>query len=169
MNFWPVVNSLSQWVLIPVGNLTSGKKDCLIKFLLLLVEVGRADLDAIIKYRDQLWAEGRALFLQKGILYQEAETLGTKEHGKYMLKDPWQDAVEEWLKEPDMLTEEKQVNKPYLKTGDVLRGALKMEPKNIKRSDEMRMAKILKAIGYERKVVREGKKLLKVYMKNLAT
>lgn len=129
------------------------------------VRVGLADLANIIKYREQFWAEGRELFKKHGILYKQAEELGAAEHDQYMLKDPWEDAVLKWLIEPDMLTDEKPIDKPYLRSGDVLQHALKIEPRNIKRGDEMRIGKTLAALGYVRKVVRNGDKTQKAFVK----
>lgn len=133
------------------------------------VKVNDVNVSGIKENIDLLWAEAKQLFLKTGIQYQVAEKLSVVEHEKYMIKDAWEDAVNRWLNEPDMLTNEKPIDKPYLKNSDVLKEALKMEPKNIKKSDEMRMSKTLKVLGYERKLIRDGSRVLKAFIKKTET
>ena len=111
--------------------------------------VGAVDVSGIETARNQLWAEGLSIFTANGIDWS-AETLATDMHQKHMVKDSWADAIEGWLStpdEPDGLTPEHDA----IKLSDVLRFALGFDIKQIKRSDEMRVASILRAMGYAKK------------------
>lgn len=59
------------------------------------------DIDYLIEHRDQLWAEAREMFLHGGIRWQDAEQLAKAEHHHAVLRDPWCDAVERWLRGTD--------------------------------------------------------------------
>ena len=58
----------------------------------------RQDLEAIARDRDQLWAEGRDLFLLLGdVDWREVQQLVLDEHPKFDEDDPWDDTVFQWL------------------------------------------------------------------------
>lgn len=111
--------------------------------------VGRVDVDAIVRDRLQLWAEGRARFLTSGVDYQEAETLAIEVHKDHMMHDSWEEVVREWLDRPDELTGIKPRTRKFLPTHEVLMGALRFEPKAIKRADEMRIGGVMRTLGYK--------------------
>lgn len=118
-----------------------------------------ADVEAIAADREQLWAEGAALFLAGGIEYQDAEELAKLEHDKYRLADEWESVVAAWLDAPDDLDGNiVPGDQEYLTTHDVLSGAMGKDAKNCTRADEMRIGDILRTLGYERKQLRrEGR------------
>jgi Virulence-associated protein E/Bifunctional DNA primase/polymerase, N-terminal len=60
-------------------------------------DCGMCDTDAIARDRDQLWAEGRAVFLQSGIQHVEAERLANAEHGGFAAHDDWDVVIAKWL------------------------------------------------------------------------
>lgn len=125
------------------------------------VRVSNVDFEAIKNDRLQLWAEAKELFGLYGIKFKDAERLATAEHEQYMIKDAWQDAVSKWLYQPDPFAEiEKPIDRQYLRSADVLTGALGFESKNIGRREEMRIGKTLQSLGYkkERRLVK-GKNL----------
>lgn len=55
----------------------------------------------------QFWAEARELFTKTGIQFKEAEQLANQVHEKYFIKDAWQEIIERWLDEPDLMTGQK--------------------------------------------------------------
>jgi predicted P-loop ATPase len=118
------------------------------------VAVTQADVDAIKRDRLQLWAEGRAMYDLVGIDYNDAEQLAGAVHDDHTIRDSWEEAVNQWLDEPDSLTGETPRTSKFLRIGDVLKGALGYEPKHVGRREEMRGAAVLRALGYERKKVR---------------
>lgn len=115
------------------------------------VTVAQADVDAIKRDRLQLWAEGRAMYDLVGIDYQDAEQLAGAVHDDHTIRDSWEEAVNQWLDEPDSLTGEYPRTRNFLRVGDVLKGALGYEAKHINRRDEIRAGAVLRALGYARK------------------
>jgi predicted P-loop ATPase len=118
------------------------------------VRVGQADVEAIRRDRLQLWAEGAVLYEQSGIDFKDAESLARGVHAEHTMTDPWAEDVGRWLDEPDVLTGELPRTREFLRVGDVLRGAVKMEAKHVKKYEEMRMGNVLRAFGYANKRIR---------------
>jgi len=126
---------------------------------------GKVDVAAIVRDRLQLWAEGKARFLANGIEYKEAENLGVEVHGQHMISDIWETVVDNWLHEPDLLTGEKPIDSPFLTSHEVLVSALKFDDKHINRKEQIRVGNILKALGFDNKLVRKGGKVLRAWAK----
>lgn len=118
------------------------------------VRVHQADVDAIRRDRLQLWAEGRAMYDLIGIDYQDAEQLAGDIHDDHTIRDSWEDAINQWLDEPDPLTGDAPRARKFLRIGDVLKGALGYEPKHVSRREEIRAGAVLRVLGYARKKVR---------------
>jgi predicted P-loop ATPase len=121
------------------------------------VRVGKVDLDAINRDRDQLWAEGVALFLTAGVAFKAAESLAESVHEEHVITDPWAEVVSEWLDTVDPITGEIPRMCKFLQTANVLRDAVGIDAKGIGKPQEMRIAAVLKQIGYSRKKLRVGK------------
>ncbi len=114
------------------------------------VRVGRADIEAIKRDREQLWAEGRTLFVQDGVAYEAAERLAPAVHADHTIGDPWEEVVSKWLDTEDTLGGGTPRDREFLRVGDVLLGALRADIRNIRKADEMRACKVLQACGYTR-------------------
>lgn len=110
---------------------------------------GLVDVDAIIRDREQLWAEGLFYWRQFGVMWREAEHLAKMEHGEFAVEDPWAEVVWRWLREPD-LDGSKPLDRKNLTARDVLVEALGQDDARINKSLEMRAAKVLGAIGMHR-------------------
>ena len=119
--------------------------------------VEATDSAAIERDRDQLWAQGREIFTLLGVCYQGVEPLSLAAHAEHTIADSWSDAIELWLHQPDALTGSAPVSRPYQRVGEVLKGALRFEDKQIGRREEMRAGGILRKLGYIRKKIRVGK------------
>lgn len=118
------------------------------------VRVNQVDVPGIREVRLQLWAEARELFARAGIQFRQAETLAVEVHEDHMIHDSWQDTVNTWLDEPDVLTHEIPRERKFLRVRDVLVEALRFDERNITRREEMRMGAIFSALGYSRKKIR---------------
>jgi predicted P-loop ATPase len=118
------------------------------------VRVGLVDVDAITRDCAQLWAEARETWLLLGVDYHEAETLAMGEHGQYIVSDAWEPVVRAWLDTPDDMTEQKPADRNFLLVHEVLEGALRLDAKNCKKFEEMRIGAVLRALGYIRKKLR---------------
>lgn len=118
------------------------------------VQVGKCNPGAVARDREQLWAEAREMYLREGIAYHDAENLAREEHGRYKVHDSWADAIHRWLdEEPRTLSGEAQEpgrrrDRPFT-TGDVMSGALSIGPAGQRQAEQQRVAKILRASGFE--------------------
>lgn len=116
------------------------------------VRVSKVDVAAIERERDQLWAEGHALWMAEGIAWEEAERLALAEHAEFKVRDPWGEHVRRWLASVDDDldgTQERRDARPFLAV-DVLVGALGFERRQVGKREEMRIGKVLQALGYQR-------------------
>lgn len=118
------------------------------------VQVSQADVAAIRRDRVQLWAEGRVMYDLVGIDYQDAEGLAGAIHDDHTIRDSWEDAINQWLDEPDPLTGDAPRTRKFLRIGDVLKGALGYEAKHVSRREELRAGAVIRTLGYARKKVR---------------
>lgn len=123
----------------------------------------QVDTDRLAAVRNQLWAEGREIFLQGGVDWYEAERLARAQHGQWKADDGWRAAIVRWLDCPDMSSTTPR-DRPHLTLLDVAEGGLGMPAKNMKWSDQRRIAKILKDEGYESEQRRVGGKPAKVWV-----
>jgi len=117
---------------------------------------GEADVEGITRDRDQLWAEALVLFTAGGVEWREAQALAEGVHDDYRVTDTWEDAIEKWLETPDL--DGTLPGAEGFKTHDVLTQALYYREHAIKRADETRVAKVLRALGFCQKVQKEGSK-----------
>lgn len=118
------------------------------------VRVTAVDSDAIVRDRLQLWAEGRVMFERDGIEFREAEELARDVHDEHMVKDAWLDVVRDWLDDEDPLTGDKPLTRKFLRVHEVLDEALHIDIRNVQRREELRVAAILRTLGYSRKKVK---------------
>ncbi len=127
-------------------------------------DVGVCAPDELQADRDQLWAEGLAIFNSGGIRWQDAERLARLEHDKFVVRDVWEEHVALWLQEVEPLTEVKN-NDTKFSAVDVLTKALKMDARALTQGHKDRMARVLKELGYtaERATVKGDRK--RVYVK----
>lgn len=121
------------------------------------VHVTKADVEGIAVARDQLWAEGAALFNQHGVMWQQAERLAPVEHDKYTMEDSWESAVATWLEGVDEFGEDGlQWKNRVFTTSDVMAGALRLSAKEQDRLAQKRVAAILRTFGFVQKTTRIG-------------
>lgn len=117
---------------------------------------GPIALAAIERDRDQLWAEGAALFTVEGVKWQVAEREAEAVSEEFTEHDAWEDTVREWLRTPDDISGERPADRKWLRTTDVFSEVLQIELKNVRRAEEMRLGAIFRRLGLERKKVRDG-------------
>lgn len=108
--------------------------------------------------RIQLWAEAVAVFKRDGIAWENAETLAKSILGDYEAKDEvWMSCVAEWLEQPqdqyDMTADstKKNYERVPLTSKDILIDAIGFKATQVKRGDEMKVATIMKKLGYKNK------------------
>jgi len=125
-------------------------------------KVTQCDPLAMARDRGQLWAEGHAIYLKSGVVWQEAESLAKAEHRKFEVHDPWEEIVTRWIESPDDLTGAKPGD-GVLTAGDALRGAIGMPPDRITHAAKERMSTVFKALGFESCKVRVAGKQARGY------
>ena len=89
-------------------------------------ECGMCDTDAIERDRDQLWAEGRDLFLAGGVRHREAERLANAEHGDFAAHDDWDAVIQRWLSTPEF-DGGTPAGREFLSGGEILLDAIKLQ------------------------------------------
>jgi predicted P-loop ATPase len=130
------------------------------------VRVGQANREAIEADRNQLWAEGIALFEGNGgeVLWREAYELAKPEHAQFKATDPWTDIVRDWLAEREVDGDEPRGARP-VRAVDVLISGLSLNRRDVKRADEMRLGKVLRGLGYRKEQARVGGESRKVWIR----
>jgi hypothetical protein len=115
-----------------------------------------ADPDAIKRDVCQLWAEGRALFKEHGVMWQDAEALGRSVQEKQRMISPFEEAINLWLHSPDIDAPESEAGRlngerPILTNQNILEGALRIPLDRVKGFNEIRqIEKIMPLLFYRR-------------------
>lgn len=130
------------------------------------IRVGKVDVAAIERDRDQLWAEGIELFKREGVQWRNAQTLAKDEHANYKVHDTWESAISDWLNNNEMDVPEgvRRGDRPF-KLQDVMKSALQMNVQNIARRDELRAGRVLRSLGFEKRMVRDGTQFFKGWVR----
>jgi putative DNA primase/helicase len=137
------------------------------------IRCGSINLNALSRDRDQLWAEAVARYRDGTIWWlNEADLIAdakTEQDRRYQ-SDAWDERIDRWLVyERQRLNHghgnyddwrEEEVERPNplcdVSVGEILEGALGIEPARWTRSDQMRVTACLKARGWERYQARIG-------------
>ena len=125
---------------------------------------GGVDIAGLLADRDQLWAEGLVIYRAGGVAWREAQELAKLEHDGFRVRDPWEADIGAWLDEPDTLTGDAPRARSFLQIGDVLASALRIEPRSVSKREEMRVGRALKALGYERTLMRVSGRPQRVWL-----
>ncbi len=107
------------------------------------------DTDRIANDRSQLWAEARELFKRGGVVWSAASALAPEVQSAHIVGDAWEDAISKWLRETD-ITGDAPAAREFLRTSEIASGALGLDMRHISKREEMRIARALRALGYER-------------------
>lgn len=137
------------------------------------IRCGTIDIDALVRDRDQLWAEAVARYRDGAIWWLEEpgliEAAKTEQDQRYH-SDAWDARIDRWL-----VYERRRVNRGYVgyddwqdeeigraaplndvSIGEILEGALGIEAARWTRADQMRVAAYLKARNWVRYQARIG-------------
>jgi hypothetical protein len=126
------------------------------------VEVDVSDVERIKTDRLQLWAEAAVLWAAGGIAWREAEELAPAVHQKHVVSDSWEALISRWLDDPDELGREPRRARPF-NTSEVMGGALSMSPSQMTRANEMRVAKVLRSMGFDQGITKNKGKSVRVW------
>ena len=84
-----------------------------------------------------------------GIHWQDAERLARAEHARYFMHDSWEDTIVKHLHRDDGFDGAEPGGCGSTSVREILVGPLEFQDKHIKRADQMRVASILRKLGYE--------------------
>lgn len=141
------------------------------------VDVTRVEVELIERDRDQLWAEGVALWRAGGVAWQEAQALAPEVHTKYKVHDEWSEMIAAWLaEEPSVVGagfpgSEVQTGRPRAEDPftlhDVATRALKIQADKLDPKTQKRIAKLLRGLNYKTSTVRRDGNVLRRWIHNL--
>jgi hypothetical protein len=118
------------------------------------IHVGTTDLAAINRDRDQMWAEARERFLKNGVEFAKADKLARKARGEATEEDAWLEPVLNWLLASDLSDDDDGVLtarwEREVTHSDISMGALGMPAQKMGRSDQMRVASVMRELGFSR-------------------
>lgn len=121
-------------------------------------------IEAIKADQEQLWAEAAARFTEGGVQWSEAQQLAEAVHEEHTITDPWEEAVVRWLDEPCTMEDGALQNRDTLfKMNALLQEGLGMNVQQLARKDELRVARILRGLGFEKARVWDGPHRVKVW------
>lgn len=119
------------------------------------LHITKADVEGIVAAREQLWAEGAALFKKNGVMWRDAEVLAVEQHDDYTMEDVWETSIARWLNgEDDFGVGGLMWSQRAFTTLDVLSGALRLNAKEHDRLAQKRVSAILRSFGYVQKTTR---------------
>lgn len=116
------------------------------RFLPLRVD-GFVDVEAIVRDREQLWAEAAAVFSdgwalgEHGVQWEKAERLARDVHAEFAVTDPWDEFFHRWLKERET------PDAPFTAV-EALQGSVALSANQINHAHKKRAAAILKRFGF---------------------
>ncbi len=135
------------------------------------MRVGAVDVEALERDRDQLWAEGIAMWREGGIRWQAAETLARDEHAEFKVGDEWTQIVADWLEQPcntvgspggSQFQAGCRKDHP-IRIADVLVYGLRVPVERVSQAYKLRVAKILTSLNYRCHVEKNNGRSEKVY------
>lgn len=128
------------------------------------IKVGAGRPEAILRDREQLWAEGLAMWINGGIRWEQFEMLAKGEHAQYMISDSWEDKILDWLKTPDGLSGSIPELRDYVTTQEIAAEALHIPVGLLKKADGHRIAAAMRAINYKYVTRRVKNRMTRVWV-----
>lgn len=126
-------------------------------------EVTAVDVKGIERDRAQLWAEGLALWRDGGVRWKAAEDLARGEHAAYRITDPWDERIAHWLDDADLAGETPRTS-GKTRTADVLSGPIGLDLRHVGKREEIRVGKIMRALGMISEIRRVDGKPTRVWV-----
>ena len=135
------------------------------------LHTGLVDVDALVKDRDQLWAEGIARWRAAGVApWMVLETLARDQHQEFKVTDAWEGPIRSWLSLNGMDGAEGPTRgEEGVTVTEVLTSAIGMPLQKITRSEQMRCANVLTGFGgVKRQETKGGVRAWRWYLHHLS-
>lgn len=117
----------------------------------------KANIDYIEQFREQLFGEAVWEY-QKGYQYWNIDEKQAKEVQENARRhDEWEQIVADWIT---------RNNITKTTVAEIAEKVLSIPPKDLDKSKQMRIAECLTVLGFMKKTVREGSKVLKIWLSN---
>lgn len=131
------------------------------------VQVGEVqDIEGIVRDREQLWSEAVALFVEGGIRWAAAQKNARGEHHQYAVGDIWEEPVLRYLFD-EGVDGVAPIQKSWITTWEVLRDGLHHDSKQASQFAAIRVAGILRRLGFIEQHVRQNKKQFRAWVQDL--
>ena len=130
------------------------------------LKVRRADVKWVKENRDQIFAEGVYRFKNgtaKPYIETEELKLQYQEAAQFVETEAWEDKVAAWLEGRNEFGESGE--KDSVTTGEIAINVLGMAPATVGRGMQMRIAAVLRKLGWDRKTVWEEGRPVKKFFK----
>jgi len=105
--------------------------------------------DLVARDRNQLWAEGLALWRASGIAWQDAMRLGPAARASYVMTHPWEEQIASYLSEYEAVMVPDKYGKVFVPSSKLWSHALNMSGR-MTGADGRTLAKVMLKLGYER-------------------
>ncbi len=133
------------------------------RWLPMLVTVEKTNSQAIKQVRDQLWAEGAAIFRQHGVMWEEAEHLAREVHKDFKVSDDWEEMIADWLSSGICFDDLDGGGAEEITNAAIFTQALRFQPCQIKTGnckETKRVKAIMERLGWEMfSTTRDGRRL----------
>jgi predicted P-loop ATPase len=123
-----------------------------------LVVRGEINLEWFRTHGEQLWAQGVHEFKTSGLSWQNAARFAPNQLIEHEMSDVWEDVIIDYLE--TIVTEN-------VTTSEILELACKMPINQQDRKSQMRVAKILISIGWEKKIIWRNNSTTRVWQRKL--
>lgn len=127
---------------------------------------------AIVRDRDQLWAEAVVCYRAGQPWHIDTEELRVAceaQQAERVQGDPWEEVIGRWLDHPHTAETLRPfaIGEEGVLTYDILKHALGKKPEHVTKFDQMRVAQVLRTLGYDRGPMRrEGGARVRRFLKS---
>jgi predicted P-loop ATPase len=124
------------------------------------------DREAIERDRNQLWAEGLALYRHHGILWKDAQHLARGEHAAFEPTEVGEETIDTWLHTPRGMEfgSSTPLEQEFLTVEEVMKDALHIQPQHFRLETQHRVGRILRKFGLVNKNHKFGKHVRRVWI-----
>jgi predicted P-loop ATPase len=120
------------------------------------IRCGEIHVDDLAAMRDQLFAEALVLW-RAGASWWDTPESAADQQAERQQYDDWTDAVTTWI------DGQRLQHVDFITVPDIASAALKIPLNQLDKSSQMRIARILRLAGWQRRTVRQGSAILKAW------